>query len=185
MVLEVLPHAGLQGSLSYLLTDPRTKCCAVVDPLPDTAEALACGITSNNLICEWVLSTGDALEGGSTARSFADRFLCPRTAGPAGRDTVDAPHPFDVTFEDDQRLTIGHANGRVWVGEGCASYIFDGLIVAGCPVGVMSTAGRVDTLKRLGDECCVMLHKPLDPAHPYAGYRSSLGELKQLGAIIG
>ena len=177
MGLEILPQAAATGEMSYLLTDPRTRCCAVVDPDDATADALCCAIRSNDLICEWVLSTAAPEEGAEAAGTFSEHFLCPRTGGPAGREgsNVDG---YDVVFGDDQRFTIGHVNGRAWVGDLCASYVFDGLIVAGCPVGAMATVGRVDTLQRLGDECCVMLHKPLNPAKPYAGFKSSLGELK-------
>ncbi len=184
MALDVQPQAAACGQLSYLLTDPRTRCCAVVDPLPETADTLACSITSNDLICEWVLSTSDAHSGGSAARAFAERFLCSRTGGPAAPEGDNAPG-YDVAFTDDQRFSIGHVHGRVWLGSDCASFVFDGLILSGCPVGAMATVGRRDALNRLRDDCCVMLHKPLDPARPYSGYRSSLGELKQLGVFIG
>ena len=177
-MLDIHPFASpLSGHLSYLLIEPRTRCCAVVDPHPDTAEAIEANVRTGALICEWVLSTGVEAEDARAAREFAERFLCARTAGGCA--------DYDLALADDERMTLGHAHGRAWVGASCVSYVFDDLIVTGCPNGAMSTVGRMDRLKRLQDDCTVVLGTPLDASKPFASHRSSLGELRALAAVMG
>ncbi|MCP5182671.1 MAG: hypothetical protein H6993_01850 [Pseudomonadales bacterium] len=172
MTLQVTPVYSREANcFSYLACDPRTRCCAVINPLAGTVDAVNAMIEAGGFICEWVLATGDASVNRQAAYELARHHLCARTAGPAGNG-------FDVTVADDQTIRVGHLHGRVVLDSGCASYVFDGTIFAGCCESAHSTVGRDDPLNKLTDDCKVLLHHPLQDDAPMSSYRRTLGELR-------
>lgn len=172
MTLQVTPFfCSSEKCFTYLATDSRTSCCAVINPLPGTVDAVNAAVSTGNLICEWILATGADPKAREAAGTLLDQHICARTAGPAGAGC-------QLELEDDCCVRLGHMHGRVALHEGAASYIFDGKIFAGCPVTAHSTVGRVDPLNRLDDDCTVLLHHPLEGGAAKDNCQRTLGQLR-------
>jgi hypothetical protein len=178
MTLQVTPiHAAAENCFTYLATDPRTRCCAVINPLPGTIDAVNAAIDAGGLICEWVLGTGHDSKASLAARALTERHICARTAGPDGAG-------YQLSLADDHCVRVGHVHGRVVLQEGHASYVFDGKIFSGCCVTAHVTVGRADPLHRLQDDFSVLLHQPVEETAPMDSYQRSLGELRNSPPVI-
>ena len=172
MTLQVTPiHSSLENCFTYLVTDSRTRCCAVINPLPGTLDAVNAAIAAGDLICEWILATGHDTAARRAAVELTDSHICARSAGPQGAG-------YQLQLSDDHCIRLGHVHGRVVLQDGYASYVFDGKIFSGCAVTAHVTAGRTDPLNRLTDDCSVLLHQPLEGRAPMDSHQRSLGEIR-------
>jgi len=178
MTLQVTPiYCSAEKCFSYLAVDSRTNCCAVINPLPGTLDAVNAAIEAGGLICEWVLATDDNASARQAATSLAQRHICARTAGPEGTG-------FQLSLADDHCIRLGHLHGRVALQDGHASYVFDGKIFSGCCVTAHATVGREDPLHRLQDDCRVLLHHPVEEGAPMNSYQRTLGELRDSPPVL-
>jgi glyoxylase-like metal-dependent hydrolase (beta-lactamase superfamily II) len=142
-------------SYSYVVIEPHSGSCAVIDPVlnfdPTTrttsthsADEIVAFVKSNDLVVEWLLETHVHADHLSAARYLKTRFVCAQTGIGAGirevRDRL-GPHlpdpetRFDRLFEDDERIGLGHASGRVLATPGhtpaCVSYRFEDIVFVG------------------------------------------------------
>lgn len=147
------------SSFSYVLVDPGSRICAVIDPVlgyvaesgqVDTALAdrIVDFVKANDLIVEWLLETHVHADHLSASRYLKSRFVCAQLG--IGAEVVALqqamlPHlnapiaadgsQFDRLFEDGERICLGHSCGRVMVTPGhtpaCVSYAFEGLAFVG------------------------------------------------------
>lgn len=129
------------GSCSYLLCNPGSRTCAVIDPVLgydarsrtiDTRQAdeMIEFVRINDCIVEWILETHLHRDRPSSAGYLKRHFLCAQIG--MGRAALDAPPPrwcndadfsiaaggwsgtlADRWFGDDERIRLGHVRGRV------------------------------------------------------------------------
>jgi len=140
---------------SYVVIEPQARTCAVIDPVlnydaaTDTtssrsADEIVSFVKANDLIVEWLLETHVHADHLSAARYLKTRFVCAQTGISAGIRSVHAlvdaslPDPaegFDRLLADGDRISIGHASGRVLATPGhtpaCVSYRFENLVFVG------------------------------------------------------
>ncbi len=143
------------NAYAYVLVEPCSRTCAVIDPVldydPDTrttrtdrADEIVSFVKANELIVEWLLETHVHADHLSATRYLKSRFLCAQSGIGAGIREVralidpDAPDPedsFDRLFEEGDRISLGHASGRVMATPGhtpaCISYRFEDLVFVG------------------------------------------------------
>lgn len=147
------------SSWSYVLANPGSGCCAVIDPVLDydraSGEAATAGadriielVVANGYTVEWILETHVHADHLSAARYLKQEFVCAQVAIGAGVRDVQAhfvPHfgldepvdgsQFDRLLEDGERIGLGHTSGRVMATPGhtpaCVSYVFDGFAFVG------------------------------------------------------
>ncbi len=146
-------------SWSYVLANPGTGCCAVIDPVlgydaatgrMDTvgADAILELISANGYGVEWILETHVHADHLSAGRYIKERLVCAQLAIGAGVREVQARlapehglsiptdgRQFDRLLEDGERICVGHACGRVMYTPGhtaaCVSYVFDRFVFVG------------------------------------------------------
>jgi len=146
-------------SYSYLLANPGSGSCAVIDPVlgydPDTGRISTSGadrivefVAANGYVVEWLLETHVHADHLSASRYLKQHFICAQTgigervgqvqAHFAQRFNVDVPadgRQFDRLFADQERICLGHACGRVLHTPGhtpaCVTYVFDQLAFVG------------------------------------------------------
>jgi glyoxylase-like metal-dependent hydrolase (beta-lactamase superfamily II) len=147
------------SSYSYVVANPGTASCAVIDPVLgyDPASGRICTrgadrivefVTVNGYTVEWLLETDVHADRLSAARYLKQHFICAQTgigervrgvqAKFAERLGIDMPtdgRQFDRLFADQDRICIGHACGRVLHTPGhtpaCVTYLFDRLAFVG------------------------------------------------------
>ncbi len=148
-------YDGNTGSFSYVLVEPDSGTCAVIDPVLDfcsdsgrtgttQADRIVEFVKANELIVEWLLETHVHADHLSATPYLKTRFVCAQSGIGAGVREVrslidpDAPDPerrFDRLFEDGDRIGLGHACGRVIATPGhtpaCVSYRFEDLVFVG------------------------------------------------------
>jgi glyoxylase-like metal-dependent hydrolase (beta-lactamase superfamily II) len=140
-------------SYSYVLANPNTGSCAVIDPVLDydldsgevgtrNADRIIEFIDANDFSPEWILETHVHADHLSAARYLARRYVCVQVAAGdhvravqahfADAFELDMPadgSQFDRLLEDGERLCLGHACGRVLHTPGhtpaCVTYVFD------------------------------------------------------------
>jgi glyoxylase-like metal-dependent hydrolase (beta-lactamase superfamily II) len=140
-------------SFSYVLTNPSTGSCAIIDPVLDydldrgevrtvSADRIIDFIEANDLLPEWIFETHVHADHLSAARYLKQRYVCAQVAiGARVRDVqrhfaeafgIDMPadgSQFDRLLEDGERICLGHACGRVLHTPGhtpaCVTYLFD------------------------------------------------------------
>jgi glyoxylase-like metal-dependent hydrolase (beta-lactamase superfamily II) len=140
-------------SYSYILANPGSGRCAIVDPVLDYdlernrietagADQIIDCVSANGYLVEWILETHVHADHLSAARYLKEHFVCAQLG--IGQDVtrvqahfakafgVDVPadgHQFDRRFADQERLSIGHIGGRVMRTPGhtpaCVTYVFD------------------------------------------------------------
>lgn len=143
-------------SWSYVVVEPDSRTCAIIDPVLDYdpatgrtstggADAIVDFVKANGLIVEWLLETHVHADHLSAARYLKSRFVCAQTGVGAGIGRVRElaapalPDPtvgcFDRLFKDGDRICLGHACGRVMATPGhtpaCVSYRFENLVFVG------------------------------------------------------
>lgn len=142
-------------SYSYVVTEPRSRTCAVIDPVLDfdkpsgraatrSADQIVAFVKANDLIVEWLLETHVHADHLSAARYLKSRFVCAQMGIGAGvlqvRDLIDPTvrdplRTFDRLFQEGDRISLGHATGRVIATPGhtpaCVSYRFEQLVFVG------------------------------------------------------
>lgn len=142
-------------SYSYVIVEPGSRTCAVIDPVLDfcpesgrtstvQADRIVDFVKANDLIVEWLLETHVHADHLSATPYLKSRFVCAQSGIGAGIREVrslidpDAPEPearFDRLFEDGDRIGLGHACGRVMATPGhtpaCVSYRFEDLVFVG------------------------------------------------------
>jgi len=146
-------------SYSYVLVEPASRTCAVIDPVlnydPDTgtactrsADEIVEFVKANDLIVEWLLETHVHADHLSAARYLKSRFVCAQIGVGAGviplqkamASRLEPPiradgSQFDRLFQDGERICLGHACGRVLFTPGhtpaCVCYAFEGLVFVG------------------------------------------------------
>jgi len=139
-------------SYSYAVVNPESRTCAIIDSVlnydpvsgrPDTrsADFMIEFVRANDLIVEWILETHVHADHLSAARYLKQNFVCAQTAIGAGVVQVQANiaksfklscavdgSQFDRLLEDNDRLCLGHACGRVMHTPGhtpaCVTYVF-------------------------------------------------------------
>jgi glyoxylase-like metal-dependent hydrolase (beta-lactamase superfamily II) len=146
-------------SFSYVLANPGSGSCAVIDPVLgydpasgaiDTrgADRIVEFVNANGYVVEWLLETHVHADHLSASRYLKQHFICAQTgigaqvgqvqAHFAARFKVDVPadgSQFDRLFADQDRICLGHACGRVIHTPGhtpaCVTYVFDQLAFVG------------------------------------------------------
>jgi glyoxylase-like metal-dependent hydrolase (beta-lactamase superfamily II) len=146
-------------SFSYVLANPGSGSCAVIDPVLgydstagtiDTrgADRIVEFVGANGYVVEWILETHVHADHLSAARYLKQHFICAQTgigdrvgqvqACFAQRFGVDVPsdgRQFDRLFGDQERICLGHACGRVLHTPGhtpaCVTYVFDRMAFVG------------------------------------------------------
>ncbi len=141
------------SSWSYVLANPGSGCCAIIDPVlgydPATgridtavADAVVDLVAANGYCVEWLLETHVHADHLSAGRYLKQRLVCAQLAiGARVRDVqshfvsrldltaATDGRQFDRLLEDGERICIGHACGRVLYTPGhtpgCVSYVFD------------------------------------------------------------
>ena len=160
MHLVVHPVLNADGrSFSYVLVNPASQRCAIVDPMleydpeldqvtTDTADRIIEFVSANALIVEWILETRLHTGHLSAARYLKSAFVCAQI-GIGSRVTearaqlaqyldvnvASGLQSHDRLFEDQSRICIGHACGRVLHVPGVAvdavAYVFEGVALVG------------------------------------------------------
>jgi glyoxylase-like metal-dependent hydrolase (beta-lactamase superfamily II) len=146
-------------SFSYLLANPNTGSCAIIDPVLDydldrgevstrSADRIIEVIAANDYQPEWILETHVHADHLSAARYLKQRFVCAQIAigehvravqahfaAYFGIDIHTDGRQFDRLLKDGERLCLGHACGRVLHTPGhtpaCVSYHFDRFVFVG------------------------------------------------------
>jgi len=160
--LKLLAHPFFDratSSYSYVLVEPGSGVCAVIDPVLDYDPQSGCASTfladqiiefikSNDLIVEWILETHVHADHLSAARYLKTHLVCAQLgigAQVCALQQSMAPHlsapiasdgsQFDRLFCEGERICLGHACGRVMQTPGhtpvCVSYVFDELAFVG------------------------------------------------------
>ncbi len=156
MSLMVTPFFDpVTHSYTYVVVEPCSRTCAVIDPVLDydpqsrttsttRADEIVSFVKANDLIVEWLLETHVHADHLSATRYLKSRFVCAQSGIGAGvrevRALIDptAPEPecgFDRLFDSGDRISLGHASGRVLATPGhtpaCVSYRFEDLVFVG------------------------------------------------------
>jgi glyoxylase-like metal-dependent hydrolase (beta-lactamase superfamily II) len=146
-------------SWSYVLANPATGCCAIIDPVlnydPQSGTVHTQGadhilelVDANGYCVEWILETHVHADHLSAARYLKQQLICAQIAiGEHVRDvqahfvpeleldTAIDGSQFDRLLGDGERVSLGHACGRVMHTPGhtaaCVSYVFDGFAFVG------------------------------------------------------
>ena len=143
-------------SYSYVLVEPQSRACAVIDPVLDYdaetghtgtggADAIVSFVEANRLVVEWLLETHVHADHLSAAHYLKSKFVCAQTGIGAGirqvRELIDSTLPdpaerlFDRLFEDGELIRLGHASGRVFATPGhtpaCVCYQFEDMVFVG------------------------------------------------------
>ena len=142
-------------SFSYVIVEPCSRTCAIVDPVleydPATrststrqADQIVTFVKANGLIVEWLLETHVHADHLSAASYLKSRFVCAQTGIGAGiaavRQLIDpsVPEPaalFDRLFDEGDRIGLGRTCGRVMATPGhtpgCVCYRFEDLLFVG------------------------------------------------------
>ena len=146
-------------SFSYVLANPGSGSCVVVDPVLgynpltgtiDTrgADRIVEFVTANGYVVEWLLETHVHADHLSASRYLKQHFICAQTgigagvgrvqeyfARKFGVDVATDGRQFDRLFRDQERICLGHACGRVLHTPGhtpaCVTYVFDELAFVG------------------------------------------------------
>jgi glyoxylase-like metal-dependent hydrolase (beta-lactamase superfamily II) len=147
------------SSFSYVLGNPATGCCAIVDPVLDydpdahtvstrSADRVLQLIEVNGYRVEWILETHVHADHLSAAQYLKSRLVCAQLAIGAKVTSVQRHfaeafavdvdtdgRQFDRLLEDGERIPLGHACGRVLHTPGhtpaCVSYVFDRFVFVG------------------------------------------------------
>lgn len=147
------------SSWSYLLANPGSGRCAVVDPVldydPSTdslstrgADRIVELVEANGYCVEWILETHVHADHLSAAAYLKQRFVCAQVAigehvldvqahfvPKLGLRTATDGSQFDRLLRDGERICLGHACGRVMHTPGhtpaCVSFLFDRLAFVG------------------------------------------------------
>jgi glyoxylase-like metal-dependent hydrolase (beta-lactamase superfamily II) len=146
-------------SWSYLLANPATARCAIIDPVlnydPATGTVSTAGadhivdvVAANGYCVEWILETHVHADHLTAARYLKQQFVCAQIGiGEHVRDvqayfvprlglhTATDGRQFDRLLGDGDRLCLGHACGRVLYTPGhttaSVSYLFDRFVFVG------------------------------------------------------
>ena len=128
-------------SYSYVIAEPGSRTCAVIDPVldfdPDSGATSTAGadrivdyVKANDLIVEWLLETHVHADHLSAARYLSTRFVCAqigiartvtevqaafadRVPHEAGSVVPTDGRQFDRLLDDGDRICLGHVCGRV------------------------------------------------------------------------
>lgn len=125
------------GSVQYVVSDPKTKKCAIIDPVLDfneksgstattNADAILAHIADNGLAVEWILDTHPHADHFSAAQYLKSRTGAPTAIGEKVRgvqaiwkDLYNWPDlacdgsQWDRLFADGERFRIGELEARV------------------------------------------------------------------------
>lgn len=154
--MNLLVHPSFDpdtGSWTYLLVNPGSGCCAIIDPVlnydPATGELATAAadrlcevVTANGYTVEWILETHVHADHLSAAAYLKERFVCAQTAIGEHVRTVQAHfadawkldlpadgRQFDRLLGDGERVCLGHTCGHVLHTPGhtpaCVAYVFD------------------------------------------------------------
>lgn len=147
------------ASWSYVLANPGSGCCAVIDPVleydsssgrhsTEGADRIAELVAANGYCVEWILETHVHADHLSAARYLKTQFVCAqiaigehvrevqaRFAPELGLDIATDGSQFDRLLADGERVCLGHVCGRVMDTPGhtgaCVSYVFDRFVFVG------------------------------------------------------
>jgi glyoxylase-like metal-dependent hydrolase (beta-lactamase superfamily II) len=220
MHLVVHPLLNADGcSFTYILVNPASQRCAIVDPVLDYdperdhvtttgADRIIEFVTANALIVEWILETRLHTRHLSAARYLKSAFVCAQmgigsrvcetTAQLAEHLNLAVPlirHSYDRLFEDQARICIGHACGRVLHVPGAAAdavaYVFDGVALVG---DLLAGSGEADSerhaalraerqLLSLPDDTRVFVHRDASGSAQQLRCLVTVASLRQSGVM--
>lgn len=144
MSLTVHPFfEASSGSYGFIVANPESGCCAVIDPAlgvsddgarlnTDCADLMVDWVDAHRYVVCWILETHIHADRPSAAGYLKARFLCAQTAiSAATRDIAG----YDRLLQEDDKICLGHACGRVIATPGhtpgCVSYQFDDFVFVG------------------------------------------------------
>ncbi|MEQ8860237.1 MAG: MBL fold metallo-hydrolase [Pseudomonadales bacterium] len=147
------------SSWSYVLANPGSACCAVIDPVldydPESGRISTTGadrivelVEANGYTVEWILETHVHADHVSAARYLKHAFVCAQIAiGDRVREVqahflprMGSAEPadgsqFDRLLADGERICLGHTCGRVMQTPGhtpaCVTYVFEDFAFVG------------------------------------------------------
>jgi glyoxylase-like metal-dependent hydrolase (beta-lactamase superfamily II) len=156
LAMDLIVHPffdAATSSFSYVVANPGSGCCAIVDPVLDYdpegncvstrgADRLLELIDANDYRAEWILETHVHADHLSAGRYLKTRLVCAQHAIGAHVSTVQQHfasrfavdvatdgRQFDRLLADGDRISIGHVAGRVLYTPGhtpaCVTYVFD------------------------------------------------------------
>ncbi len=144
MSLTVHPFfEASSGSYSFIVANPESKCCAVIDAAlgvdetgqavnTDSADLMLDWIHAHGFVVRWILETHVHADRPSAAGYLKSHLLCAKTAIGAGTPDVCG---YDQLLSDGDKICLGHACGRVLATPGhtpgCVSYQFDNAVFVG------------------------------------------------------
>ena len=157
MSLIVTPfYDAATHAFSYVVAEPASGACAVIDAVLDydlstaaiktrAADRIVAFVKANDLIVEWLLETHVHEDHLSAMAYLQTRFVCAQRGVSAAVESLlrlrDSSLPdtaegrFDRLFSDGDRISLGHACGRVLATPGhtsaCVSYRFENLLFVG------------------------------------------------------
>ncbi len=130
------------GSYGFVVANPESQTAAIIDaPLgvsdleeinTHCADQMIDWIESHELTVRFLLDTHVHADRPSATAYLKTKFLCAQTAIGAGTPDVGG---YDRLLDDDEKLCLGHACGRVLATPGhtpgCVSYLFDSYLFVG------------------------------------------------------
>ncbi|MEM7098304.1 MAG: MBL fold metallo-hydrolase [Pseudomonadota bacterium] len=133
------------GSFSFVVANPESKTCAVIDAAlgiaeadddmklnTDCADQILDWIDAHGFVARWILETHVHADRPSASGYLKSKLLCAQTA--IGANTPDVKG-YDKLFQEGDKICLGHTCGRVLETPGhtpgCISYHFEGVLFIG------------------------------------------------------
>ena len=122
--MSVIVHPFFEpstGCYSFIVTNPESRCCAIVDPLLGvnghgvaedtcTADLMIDWVRAHDFVVRWILETDVRADVPSAGGYLKSHLLCAQFA--AGNGCADAS-AYDKVLVDGDALCLDHACGRV------------------------------------------------------------------------
>lgn len=135
------------GSFSFIVANPDSKTCAIVDAAlgitatdesghpvlnTDCADQIVDWIEAHKFVARWILETHVHADRPSASGYLKSRLLCAQTAIGAATPDVSG---YDKLLHEGDKICLGHSCGRVMETPGhtpgCVSYQFDDAVFVG------------------------------------------------------
>jgi len=131
------------GSFSFIVANPESKCCAIIDAAlgmelarhavnTDRADQMLDWIAAHGYVVRWILETHIHADRPSASGYLKSKLLCAQTATGRGHPQIQG---YDRLLQEGDILALGHASGRVIATPGhtpwSVSYQFSNAVFVG------------------------------------------------------